>query len=117
MVSFTALIAAVSAVSGVVASPSLGKRQNVTPNAEGTHNGYFYSWWSDGSSPATYTNGDGGSYSVTWSAGGNLVGGKGWNPGTARSIEYTADWKPVNNGNSVSGGVCLRVHLGQNKAP
>lgn len=49
----------------------------------------------------TYTNTAGGGYSVDWSSGGNLVGGKGWNPGTARSISYEANWQPVNNGNSV----------------
>jgi endo-1,4-beta-xylanase len=104
------VLAAVMA-SGVAALPSmypptssndLGpfvKRQN-TPNGEGMHNGYFYSWWSDGASPATYTNGEGGSYSVSWQSGGNLVGGKGWNPGSARSITYSANWTPVNNGNS-----------------
>lgn len=58
----------------------LEKRQN-TPNSQGTHDGYFYSWWSDGASPATYTNLAGGSYRVEWQSGGNLVGGKGWNPG------------------------------------
>lgn len=47
--------------------------------------GYFYSWWSDGGASATYTNLPGGKYSVSWSNGGNLVGGKGWKPGaTAR---------------------------------
>lgn len=83
MVGFTALVAACAAVTGVVAAPGLEKRQ-VTPNQEGTHDGYFYSWWSDGASPVTYTNGPGGSYSVQWQSGGNLVGGKGWNPGHAR---------------------------------
>jgi endo-1,4-beta-xylanase len=91
MVGFTALVAACAAVTGVVAAPGLfndtapglDKRQ-VTPNQEGTHNGYFFSWWSDGASPVTYTNGPGGSYSVQWQSGGNLVGGKGWNPGHAR---------------------------------
>lgn len=91
MVSFTALLAACAAITGALAAPSdvlgpyanLDKRQN-TPNGEGTHDGYFYSWWSDGASPATYTNQAGGSYSVTWQSGGNLVGGKGWNPGGAR---------------------------------
>lgn len=42
---------------------------------------FFYSWWSDGGAPVTYTNLAGGSYSVEWQSGGNLVGGKGWNPG------------------------------------
>lgn len=59
---------------------SLHKRQS-TPNSQGTHDGYFYSWWSDGASPATYTNLAGGTYEVSWESGGNLVGGKGWNPG------------------------------------
>jgi endo-1,4-beta-xylanase len=103
MVSFTALLAACATVTGVFAAPSdvlgISKRQN-TPNGEGTHNGYFYSWWSDGASPATYTNGNGGSYSVNWQSGGNLVGGKGWNPGSARTITYSGTWSPVNNGNS-----------------
>jgi endo-1,4-beta-xylanase len=79
-----AIIAASIAASGVVAAPSLFERQQGTPNEEGTHDGYFFSWWSDGASPATYTNGAGGSYSVEWQSGGNLVGGKGWNPGSAR---------------------------------
>lgn len=71
-------LAAPAADSGDV--QSLEKRQN-TPNSSGTHDGFFYSWWSDGASPATYTNLAGGKYSVTWQNGGNLVGGKGWNPG------------------------------------
>ncbi|PSN64716.1 endo-1,4-beta-xylanase I [Corynespora cassiicola Philippines] len=100
MVSFTTLLAACAAISGAAASPALTTRQNITPNQEGTHNGYFFSWWSDGQSPVTYTNGNGGSYSVQWNAGGNLVGGKGWNPGTDRSITYSANWQPTNNGNS-----------------
>ncbi|KAL2207441.1 endo-1,4-beta-xylanase I [Sarocladium strictum] len=101
MVAFSTLLAACTAISGVIASPalSLNKRQ-VTPNEEGVHDGYFFSWWSDGASPVTYTNGPGGSYSVQWQQGGNLVGGKGWNPGTSREISYSANWQPSNNGNS-----------------
>lgn len=87
MVSFTSIITAAVAATGALAAPatdvSLVARQN-TPNGEGTHNGCFWSWWSDGGARATYTNGAGGSYSVSWGSGGNLVGGKGWNPGTAR---------------------------------
>ena len=86
---FTSLLAACALVSGAAAAPGLSglsERQSSTPNGEGTHDGYFYSWWSDGSSPVTYTNLAGGSYSVDWQSGGNLVGGKGWNPGTGRYV-------------------------------
>ncbi|KAI3399458.1 hypothetical protein diail_6720 [Diaporthe ilicicola] len=54
----------------------------------GTHNGYYYSFWTDGGSQVTYTNGPGGQYSITW----------GWNPGSARSITYSGTYSP--NGNS-----------------
>ncbi|KAJ4412449.1 NAD(P)H-dependent D-xylose reductase (XR) [Gnomoniopsis sp. IMI 355080] len=124
MVSFTTLLAAMSAVSSVFAVPldtaevnfddtsvnsteterieamfELMRRQS-TPSSSGTNNGYFYSWWTDGASPVTYTNGAGGSYSVNWQSGGNFVGGKGWNPGGPKTISYTGTWSPVNNGNA-----------------
>lgn len=83
------LIVAIAAVAGVYAeaaegdSNALAKRN--TPNSTGTHNGYYYSFWSDGTGSVTYTNGPGGQYSVNWSGNqGNFVGGKGWNPGAAR---------------------------------
>jgi endo-1,4-beta-xylanase len=84
----TAILTACLAVSGVFAGPFIGppgleKRQS-TPSATGTHNGYYYSWWTDGASPVTYTNGAGGAYSVKWQSGGNFVGGKGWMPGSAK---------------------------------
>jgi endo-1,4-beta-xylanase len=95
MVSFKSLLLAAAAVTSVIAAPfdflterddgnsTLVRRQN-TPNGEGQHNGYFYSWWSDGGGSAVYTMGEGSKYSVTWRNTGNFVGGKGWNPGTGR---------------------------------
>lgn len=59
-----------------------------TPNSVGTNNGFYYSWWSDGGASATYTNGPAGQYSITWQSGGNLVGGKGWNPGTTTYVYH-----------------------------
>lgn len=95
MVSFKSIFLALTAVTGVIGAPfdflherddnstALEKRQT-TANSEGYHNGYFYSWWSDGGGYAQYTMGEGSRYSVTWRDTGNFVGGKGWNPGTGR---------------------------------
>ena len=59
-----------------------------TPNSVGTNNGLYYSWWSDVGASANYTNGTAGQYSITWQSGGNLVGGKGWNPGTTTYVYH-----------------------------
>lgn len=92
MVSFTSLLVAVSAISGVFAAPNVAvakrspgalSERGGTPSATGTHNGFYFSWWTDNGAQATYTNGPAGQYSITWSGNGNLVGGKGWMPGTS----------------------------------
>lgn len=87
MVYFSSLVFTVAAaVAGAFAVPtntteSLLSRSG-TPSSAGTNNGYYYSWWTDNAGQATYTNGAGGQYSLQWSGNnGNLVGGKGWNPG------------------------------------
>ena len=87
--SLSSLVLAVTAIAGVFATPvdvtngvELMARSG-TPSSNGTSNGFFYSWWTDGAGTATYTNGAAGKYTLTWSGGnGNLVGGKGWMPGT-----------------------------------
>ncbi|KAK2762695.1 hypothetical protein FQN54_000869 [Arachnomyces sp. PD_36] len=107
MFSFTSLLVAACAAAGALAAPapapdnttSLLQARGGTPNSEGWHNGFYYSWWSDGGAQATYTNLNAGTYEVQWGTGGNIVGGKGWNPGlNARAITYTGQYQP--NGNS-----------------
>jgi len=91
MVCFSSFLVAVAAIVGVCAAPATNVTEDFgllarsgTPSATGTNNGYYYSWWTDGAAQATYTNGGGGQYTLTWSGNnGNLVGGKGWNPGTS----------------------------------
>nr|AQX83208.1 glycoside hydrolase family 11A protein [Cladosporium acalyphae] len=110
MVGIKSLLLALTAVTSVFAAPldilterddadnsTLIEKRAVTPNSEGTHNGYFYSFWSDGGGDVTYTNGAGSRYSVTWRNTGNFVGGKGWNPGTGRTINYGGSYSPQGN--------------------
>ncbi|KFZ13881.1 hypothetical protein VF21_00686 [Pseudogymnoascus sp. 05NY08] len=105
MVSFSSLILASSAVAGVISSVIPDKRSGLpmtarsTPSSTGTHDGFYYSFWTDGAGDVTYTNKAGGEYSVTWSGNaGNFVGGKGWNPGSARTISYSGSFSPNGNG-------------------
>ncbi|KAL2159893.1 hypothetical protein VTH06DRAFT_2026 [Thermothelomyces fergusii] len=108
MVSLKSLLVATAAtVSTVTARPFafddgnstevLAKRQ-VTPNSTGWHNGYYYSWWSDGGGQATFNLLEGSRYTVNWRNTGNFVGGKGWNPGNGRTINYGGAFNPSGNG-------------------
>ncbi|KAI1197456.1 xylanase [Nemania serpens] len=90
------LLVALTAVAGAIASP-LDLVTRTAPGT-GTHNGFFYSFWTDGQGSVTYNNGAAGSYDVSWNNVGNFVGGKGWKPGSARVITYNGTW----NGASVN---------------
>jgi len=61
--------------------------RTITSNQEGTHNGYFFSYWKD-SGNVTMTLGSGGNYSVQMSNINNSVLGKGWNPGSSHTVNY-----------------------------
>lgn len=74
----TASTAALAAPQGL--DVVLSQRQSAPPNEEGTHAGYFYTFWSDGTTNATYKNVGPGSYAVEWS-GGEVYCGQGWKPG------------------------------------
>ncbi|KAK4183003.1 family 11 putative glycoside hydrolase [Podospora australis] len=95
MVSFTALFTALAAAATVVASPLELAMRGIQPG-QGNHDGFFYSYWTDGKGSVDYNNGPRGSYKVSWRNVGNWVGGKGWNPGPSRKISYNGTWNNYN---------------------
>jgi endo-1,4-beta-xylanase len=71
--------------------------RTITSNTTGTHNGYFFTYWKD-SGNVTMTLGAGGNYSVQWSGINNTVVGKGWNPGSSHTVNYSGTFSPNGNG-------------------
>ncbi|KAK5120227.1 hypothetical protein LTR85_006433 [Meristemomyces frigidus] len=100
LLAFTATLGALAApTSEALAVPDAGDlidKRSVAPGT-GTNNGYFYSYYTDGGGDVIYNNGAGGSYTVQWSNSGDFVAGKGWNPGSARVINYSGTFYPSGN--------------------
>ncbi|WP_084524784.1 glycoside hydrolase family 11 protein [Luteimonas sp. J29] len=66
--------------------------QTLGRNATGFHDGYYYTFWKD-SGDATMTLLPGGRYASRWNRSThNWVGGKGWNPGGPRVVEYAGHY-------------------------
>jgi endo-1,4-beta-xylanase len=63
-------------------------QDNVSPEAQGTNNGYFWSLYREGGSASiTFPNG-GGNFQINYSGVNDVVGGKGWSTGSSRTIGY-----------------------------
>nr|WP_184847415.1 glycoside hydrolase family 11 protein [Allocatelliglobosispora scoriae] len=71
--------------------------RTITSNTTGTHNGFFFSYWKD-SGNVTMTLGAAGQYSVQFSGINNTVVGKGWNPGSSHTVNYSGTFSPGGNG-------------------
>jgi len=79
--------------------------QTIKSNQTGTNNGFYYSYWNQGSENTTYTGipvmtlGDAGNYSVTWSNVYNFTAGKGWSKGSPdRVIDFSGSFDGGSNG-------------------
>jgi endo-1,4-beta-xylanase len=77
-------------VAGMLAASVSGlKATTITSNQTGTNNGFYYSLWHS-SGNVSMTLGSAGNYALSWSNIGDVTAGKGWNPGSARTVGYNA---------------------------
>ena len=89
---------ALACAAGLVAAGT--HAQTLDHNATGTHDGYYYTFWKD-SGPASMSLHPGGRYSSQWTSGtNNWVGGKGWNPGGPRVVNYSGHYGVDSSQNS-----------------
>jgi endo-1,4-beta-xylanase len=88
------LVIACAAAVGALAAPAVEStntnliESRDTPAGQGTNNGFFYSFYTDGGGTVSYNNGAAGLYTTNWKDVGNFVAGKGWKPGSARYASF-----------------------------
>lgn len=88
---------ALTLVTSVMMLPRTANGETLTANQTGTHDGFYYSFWTEAGS-AAMTLGAGGSYSTSWTNCPNVVCGKGWGNGGPRSVNYSGSFNASGSG-------------------
>jgi endo-1,4-beta-xylanase len=83
--------AALLAVAGVTLGSGVAHAatQICNSNTTGTEDGYYYTYWSNGSGSSCLTY-NGNAYSTSWSSIGDFTAGIGWNPGNTNTVSFTS---------------------------
>jgi endo-1,4-beta-xylanase len=107
MVSFSHILVVASAIAGSLAAPAaeVSDNPNFVLGAENNlvrRQSYSTDYTTGGS--VNYSPGSAGSYSVSFSGASDFVVGKGWNPGSARTIDYSGSFS------ATSGTVLLSIY-------
>ena len=92
---------AATLLAGAIAlAAGVAQAQTLNNNSTGMHDGYYYTFWKDSGS-ASMTLHPGGRYASQWTSNtNNWVGGKGWNPGGPRVVNYSGYYGVNNSQNS-----------------
>ena len=92
----TRAITALICLTGLFASAA--NAQCLTSSQTGNNNGFYYSFWKDNPGTVNFCLQSGGRYTSNWSGINNWVGGKGWQTGSRRVVNYSGSFNSPGNG-------------------
>ena len=90
-------VAALLCVAGLGVSAA-NAQTCLTSSQTGTNNGFYYSFWKDSPGTVNFCLQANGRYTSNWSGINNWVGGKGWQTGSRRTINYSGSFNSPGNG-------------------